>query len=655
MITSFFKKATRETKELENLQAVQLSRNRAEEKAKREAEITNISLQLRRQEVIEIDDDESADHDAGEVVLNCVQNMLTSSVSVTTSTCETVKRKKRSYNPRPANWTDITLDFMTYKNQERTMKKFELNLESDAGAEGKMKNFQHWNTKLNRWAKQIHTRGDDDFKKIGKLPPYGKAIDDELAEIVRNYNKNGVPITDYILRCCLIELISKRRPKFFKRIVEVHATVPKTKPKMYKFAQSWATRFWKRHQLSSRVSTTKMRDDLPADYEKKVEVFENLLSLAIHKHNVPDELIVGLDETNTQFVPSVKRTRVPTGTKRVRVIGVGHEKPQITTTIAVSATGNIIEPTQLIFGGKTNTSLPNKGKTAPPVGQYFDKTATHWQTPESFITYISKTLIPYRKKVIEEKGLSDDQKMILILDLHYSHKDSAVLALLKVNNIIPIFIPAGCTDAHQVLDVVVNKPYKNGVVNGFIDYASRLFEEWNRTKTDEDECFRMNLALSVMKPEIPGFVGRGINALKNNLMKAAIIGCFNDAGRVGFAKLNETYERALRVVPEQTEAGDVDAVIPEGLEEEEDIGPVNEETELNQQIQEADVDSDDFLVEVGHEDGQNCHTLLSDISDSDDSDDDSSSSDDCPVVETGRRVRKPNTMMGSVKKSKYSK
>ena len=76
-----------------------------------------------------------------------------------------------------------------------------------------------------------------------------------------------------------------------------------------------------------------MRDDLPADYEKKVEVFENLLSLAIHKHNVPDELIVGLDETNTQFVPSVKRTRVPTGTKRVRVIGVGHEKPQITTTI----------------------------------------------------------------------------------------------------------------------------------------------------------------------------------------------------------------------------------------------------------------------------------------------------------------------------------
>ena len=102
MITSFFKKATRETKELENLQAVQLSRNRAEEKAKREAEITNISLQLRRQEVIEIDDDESADHDAGEVVLNCVQNMLTSSVRVTTSTCETVKRKKRSYNPRPA-------------------------------------------------------------------------------------------------------------------------------------------------------------------------------------------------------------------------------------------------------------------------------------------------------------------------------------------------------------------------------------------------------------------------------------------------------------------------------------------------------------------------------------------------------------------------
>ena len=76
---------------------------------------------------------------------------------------------------------------------------------------------------------------------------------------------------------------------------------------------------------------------------------------------------------------------------------------------------------------------------------------------------------------------------------------------------------------------------------------------------------------------------------------------------------------------------------------------LGEKRKLNQEIQENVPDADDFLVEVGHEDGQNYHAL-SDMSDSDDD-----SSDDCPVVETGRRVRKPNTMMGSVKRSKYSK
>ena len=63
----------------------------------------------------------------------------------------------------------------------------------------------------------------------------------------------------------------------------------------------------------------------------------------------------------------------------------------------------------------------------------------------------------------ESRHHAEDQKMILIIDLHYSHTDALVLALMRASNIIPIYIPAGCTDIHQVGDVVVNKPYKNGV------------------------------------------------------------------------------------------------------------------------------------------------------------------------------------------------
>ena len=87
-----------------------------------------------------------------------------------------------------------------------------------------------------------------------------------------------------------------------------------------------------------------------------------LLSKSIAENNVPDCLIIGIDETNTQFVPSIKKTRRKRGTRRVRVIGIGHEKPQITVTFGATAEGHLVKPClQLIFGGKTDKSHPNKG------------------------------------------------------------------------------------------------------------------------------------------------------------------------------------------------------------------------------------------------------------------------------------------------------
>jgi hypothetical protein len=161
-----------------------------------------------------------------------------------------------------------------------------------------------------------------------------------------------------------------------------------------------------------------MRDDIPVDYERKKEEFICILAKVVHENAIPDELIINFDETNCQFIPTVSRTRCPKGTKRIRcdnyfiygdnnlllreclsrVIGIGKEKPQITVGIAVSATGNVIEPTQLIFAGKTRACLPNKGKTPPVEGQYHTYTTSHWQTVESFIEYIDK----------EDLGIVDD-------------------------------------------------------------------------------------------------------------------------------------------------------------------------------------------------------------------------------------------------------
>lgn len=75
-----------------------------------------------------------------------------------------------------------------------------------------------------------------------------------------------------------------------------------------------------------------------------------------------------------------------------------------------------------------------------------------------------------------------------------------------------------------------------------------------------------------MKPIIPNFVLRGVAALQTEAMKAMIRECFLTDGRVGVAKLPETYQRALAALPEAVE----ELPVPEKVENEEDLGPICE-------------------------------------------------------------------------------
>eukprot|EP00981_Chlorochromonas_danica_P006397 scaffold1377_cov198-Ochromonas_danica.AAC.10 len=80
-------------------------------------------------------------------------------------------------------------------------------------------------------------------------------------------------------------------------------------------------------------------------------------------------------------------------------------------------------------------------------------TESHWQTPISYMRYIQQVLVPFRDKAIIRLGLPSNQYAILKHDLHYSHKDPDVLALLKLRCFVSLFVPAGCTDLIQECDL----------------------------------------------------------------------------------------------------------------------------------------------------------------------------------------------------------
>ena len=70
--------------------------------------------------------------------------------------------------------------------------------------------------------------------------------------------------------------------------------------------------------MSSRIATTKMRDDIPKDFATKLETYERIGSYYIDKYGIPRELWINAAETNILFCSCAQEE-----TKRIRIIGMG--------------------------------------------------------------------------------------------------------------------------------------------------------------------------------------------------------------------------------------------------------------------------------------------------------------------------------------------
>jgi hypothetical protein len=391
---------------------------------------------------------------------------------------------------------------------------------------------------------------------------------------------------------------------------------------------------------------------------------------------------VGCDETNTQFVPEVKRTICGKGVKRVRIVGIGKEKAQVTVTFGGAASGDMLPLTQVIFGGKTVRCHPNGGRTAPPEGLYYEHTKSHWQNEATYLTYVTRVIVPYRLETIKRMGLPANQKLILIHDLHFSHKSVELRDYCTANDIILIFIPAGCTDIMQMCDRVLNKSYKNAVSKAFVQYVAKKFVD--HSESGSTDVFSLNMALSVMKPLLPSFVCAGMTALKTPAMKDVIRNCFLKDGLVALARTPEALANArllFALLP-------VDEFIEEGNEPEPaDLGPVadNDDADGNQDfiIQLDDADTSDNVDDSGEPSVAQAtsiavvptvaqatsiavvdHTiptvapppmvLTINVNDTNNN---ITINSNCVLNdnhESHARVRKGNSMLGSVKKGKYS-
>ena len=136
--------------------------------------------------------------------------------------------------------------------------------------------------------------------------------------------------------------------------------------------------------------------EFPADFEKKRDIYTKIGSELIFKYNLPPDLVINGDETAVRFVNLSNRTLNKKGARRVCLSGIGKDKAQIPVTLFVTEVGNVL-PHQMVFEGKTKKLHPTHSL---PDGCFWDHTASHWQSVESYSDVIKNIIIPYKNRKI---------------------------------------------------------------------------------------------------------------------------------------------------------------------------------------------------------------------------------------------------------------
>ena len=221
-------------------------------------------------------------------------------------------------------------------------------------------------------------------------------------------------------------------------------------PPKFNCSNGFVYDFKKRNNFSSRRTHLKRRpvvnDDDIRKWRRKIKNIMN---------TVPKDRIVNVDETAWLFYPRGLLTWANKGSSNVSISIEGSEKDNITVLCAITASGTKL-PMMLIAAGKTTLVEDSQLGDVHPHWKCHSETG--WTTEGTFIQYLEHLAEHFDYKEIH-----------LILDVYAAHKTEAVKEAANALNIKLHFIPPGCTDLLQPLDVKVFGALKST--------ARRLFRE----------------------------------------------------------------------------------------------------------------------------------------------------------------------------------
>jgi DDE superfamily endonuclease len=306
----------------------------------------------------------------------------------------------------------------------------------------------------------------------------------------------------------------------------------------------WARGIIKHHLKWSirKVTTTrKLSEEESKDAAREMELLEE----EIAKYN--PKLVLEMDETLTPWNPTDNTTYAPKGSETIRILGA-EDKRGNTATLTITRSGELL-PLQLIWAGKTERSIP---KCHWPTGflncysgpsSKSNNNSTKWQNAKTMTEYILGIIKPYVESVRKHKNsdiaeYQKDDNALLIMDHHWSHVTIQCRELLQNLNIHVQFIPKKATDLFSVLDVALNRPFKQSLKTSFALFCSNEIVHQLTIEKKQAKDVSLCVRTTTIKPLIGKWICEAFDSLKKQ--EKTII-------ENGWIKVHENIQQILHI------------------------------------------------------------------------------------------------------------
>lgn len=186
-------------------------------------------------------------------------------------------------------------------------------------------------------------------------------------------------------------------------------------------------------------------------------------------NGICDSILGNMDETPIFLNMPITKTIIKKGTKQVIVKTQGQEKCRVTVILTILADGGKLPPL-IIFKAKNQWKIYKSLQEDNNVknGKYYIACNTNAKATEEILHVWFKNIW---FNYLESDELNIDGMGYIILDRATSHITNNIITQYNNDSKFMSFIPSGLTRYVQPLDLVVNKPFKEGIKKLYVEHC----------------------------------------------------------------------------------------------------------------------------------------------------------------------------------------